>query len=305
MSGVLKGVGGVAKKVGGLASNINPVVGAGLGVLGGILARPGEDPRLAARNDLMNQIQGFGPPQVAGLDPREQEAFGLFQQYAQQGLENANAPLANRLELAQQYQNPFEQQVIQGVQSDFDRQRLMARRQAEDTAMREGAFGGNRAGLFASSALGGLARQEAGQLANLRYGGFQSALDAANQDIGNELARRQLAAQGSLVGLNAATLLGQGGATARGIEQYGFDAPFNRALQVGGLINQQADIPGRPSLFQSALGGGLTGYGLFRKNPQTGTQAAPSTGATPAGYRPPGFFQPQRDPLPFGGFRRP
>jgi hypothetical protein len=78
---------------------------------------------------------------------------------------------------AQQFMNPFEQQVIGGVQSDFDRQRQGALMGAAQNATSQGAFGGSRSGVLQAQALGDVNRNEASTLAGLRMGGYNNAMN--------------------------------------------------------------------------------------------------------------------------------
>lgn len=75
------------------------------------------------------------------------------------------------------YQDPYQQQVIGGVQADFDRQRLGATNAARAEATRAGAYGGSRASLLQASALGDVNRAETSTLANLRSQGFNQSAD--------------------------------------------------------------------------------------------------------------------------------
>lgn len=77
--------------------------------------------------------------------------------------------------------NPFQDQVIGGVQSDYDRQRQMAARQSGDLATQAGAFGGSRSAVLQGEALRDINMDEAQQLANLRYSGYGDAQRMAMQ----------------------------------------------------------------------------------------------------------------------------
>lgn len=236
MAGVVKGIGGaigkVAKFAGPLISGINPLIGAGLGAIGGVLSRPGEDPRYAGQEQYLQQLQGAGAPQTAGINPMSAQAFGLLQKYATQG------------------SNPFEEQVIGGMQRDTARAGQLGLNYADDMATRSGAFGGSRHGLFAGKVLGDVNRAGLDRMAAYRSQNF----DTQNQ-----------------FGLQSAHALAQAGDYSRGIQQQGYDAPFNRLAQLGPLYAGQLQAgqgyQKRPSIFNAALGGAIAGYGAFKKKP--------------------------------------
>lgn len=77
--------------------------------------------------------------------------------------------------------NPFEDQVVEQVQRDFDRARREQDAISAATAIDKGAFGGSRAEIARQQAIEGLNRQELDALARLRTAGFSEALDAAQR----------------------------------------------------------------------------------------------------------------------------
>lgn len=79
-------------------------------------------------------------------------------------------------EMAQPFMNPFLEDVVGATQADFDRQREMAVRGANQRATQAGAFGGSRAAVERGARLGEIDRAEADQLAKLRTSGFESAM---------------------------------------------------------------------------------------------------------------------------------
>lgn len=84
-----------------------------------------------------------------------------------------------------QFMNPFENNVVQGVQSDFDRQRAGAVMQAGDAATKAGAFGGSRSAVLQNLGQRDINQSEANTLAQLRYSGYQGAQQYAQQAGGN------------------------------------------------------------------------------------------------------------------------
>jgi hypothetical protein len=75
------------------------------------------------------------------------------------------------------FQNPYQQEVIGGIQGDFDRQRGTVTRMADDAATRARAFGGSRHAILASRGLSDIAREEGQALGQFRYSGFNDALE--------------------------------------------------------------------------------------------------------------------------------
>lgn len=250
MSGIIKGIGSVAGKVGPLAAGLiggpaAPFIGAGLGALGGLLGRGKEDPRYQAQTGYLDQMKGFGPPQTASIDPLSQQAFGLFQNLATQGPDITK------------FKNLFEGDVVEGIKRDTGDARTTALNAANDASTRAEAFGGSRSGIMAATALGDVNKAGLRNLADFRYAGYGDAMK-------NAMAQQQF-------GLQAAGALAGAGDYSRSVTQAGYDAPFNRFAALGPLTAQQL-IAGqgyqqRPSALQSALGGALTGFGLFKKKP--------------------------------------
>ncbi len=77
--------------------------------------------------------------------------------------------------------NPFEDQVVEQVQRDFDRARREQDAISAATAIDKGAFGGSRAEIARQQAIEGLNRQELDALARLRTAGFSEAMGAAQR----------------------------------------------------------------------------------------------------------------------------
>lgn len=79
------------------------------------------------------------------------------------------------------FYNPYEQQVVDVVQQDFDRARKQEEAQQAAQAVGSGAFGGSRAAVTESQALERLDRAELDALSKLRAAGYTTALDQARQ----------------------------------------------------------------------------------------------------------------------------
>ena len=279
-------------------------------------------------------FQGYIGDRFAGMSPEEQQmgasiqslfgsAFGGFDPTAQlQQLAGQQAPqlgdVPSLLDMdIGAYQSPYQQQVIDLTEQDFARRRDLQRQQAEDVAMRAGAFGGSRGTIYEQEALRPLQEQEARTVAGLRQAGFEQAQRAAESDIARQQQLAMLAPElelrgrqqqaGLLGGLlggqqQALGLLGGYGGLSRGIGQAQRDFDFSEfmrqqqypAYQLG-LFGQGVQgmpaLVGRTSTSESTVGpmgvlGGIAGLGssfaLQGINPFSGLFSAGKPGQSVA-----------------------
>ena len=207
-------------------------------------------------------FQGYTGDRIAGLSPEELQAQsaaqGLFgtafgydptaqlQQLAGQAAPQVGAvPSLLDVDIGA-YQSPYQQQVIGLTEQDFARRRDLQRQQAEDVAMRAGAFGGSRGTIYEQEALRPLQEQEARTVAGLRQAGFEQAQRAAESDIARQQQLAMLAPElelrgrqqqaGLLGGLlggqqQALGLLGGYGGLSRGIGQAQRDFDFSEFMR--------------------------------------------------------------------------
>ena len=208
-------------------------------------------------------FQGYTGDRFAGMSPEEQQmgasiqslfgsAFGGFDPTAQlQQLAGQQAPQLGDVQSLLDvdigaYQSPYQQQVIDLTEQDFARRRDLQQQQAQDVAMRSGAFGGSRGTIYEQEALRPLQEQEARTVAGLRQSGFEQAQRAAESDIARQQQMAMLAPElelrgrqqqaGLLGGLlggqqQALGLLGGYGGLARGLEQQGRDFDFSEFMR--------------------------------------------------------------------------
>ena len=208
-------------------------------------------------------FQEYTRDRFAGMSPEEQQmgagiqglfgsAFGGFDPTRQlQQLAGQQAPQMGDVQSLLDvdigaYQSPYQQQVIDLTEQDFARRRDLQQQQAQDVAMRSGAFGGSRGTIYEQEALRPLQEQEARTLADIRDRGYGQALGAAESDIARqqqmamlapelELRGRQQQANllGGLLGgqTQALGLLGGYGGLARGLEQQGRDFDFSEFMR--------------------------------------------------------------------------
>ena len=95
----------------------------------------------------------------------------------------------------QQFMNPFQQQVIDEYTKEMQRQFNIQQAGRDASAVRAGAFGGDRQGVLDAEAATGFQRQLGQGIAGLLSSGFQQAQRAAQQAFENQQRRGQLAAQ--------------------------------------------------------------------------------------------------------------
>ena len=208
-------------------------------------------------------FQGYTGDRIAGLSPEEQQmgagiqglfgsAFGGFDPTGQlQQLAGQQAPQLGDVQSLLDvdigaYQSPYQQQVIDLTEQDFARRRDLQQQQAQDVAMRSGAFGGSRGTIYEQEALRPLQEQEARTIADLRKSDYQQALRSAESDIVRQQQMAMLAPElelrgrqqqaGLLSGLlggqtQALGLLGGYGGLARGLEQQGRDFDFSEFMR--------------------------------------------------------------------------
>lgn len=136
-------------------------------------------------------------------------------------------------ELIAQFQNPYQQQVIDATLADINRAQQTALSQGGDAAYAAGAFGGSRHGVADSLTREAYDRNATGAVANLRAQGYQSALAAAQQEAQGQNAYQALINQlygqyGSALGQHGATQSTAGTQSSKG-KTSGFNFGFEWA----------------------------------------------------------------------------
>jgi hypothetical protein len=137
------------------------------------------------------RVAGFNPDQLAGFDATR-NMFGRSLSYDPTGQLNnlAQGPLN-----IQQFQNPYNEQVINNTLSDLNDARQMQIQSDQDAAIGRGAFGGSRSALLESETNKKFADVAGRTAGNLRQSGFNNAANLAMGDrnfraglFGNQLA---------------------------------------------------------------------------------------------------------------------
>ena len=130
------------------------------------------------------------------------------------------------------YNNPFENQVVQQTLTDLDRQSAQQDMGLRDRAVSQGAFGGSRGRIAQSE----LARQQergaAEAIAGIRSGGYQDAANRAQQNFESQQGR--IAQQAGLQGQLGQNMFNMGLQGGQGYANLG-----NQAAQGFGNLGQQ------------------------------------------------------------------
>ena len=265
-------------------------------------------------------FQAYTGQRVAGLSPQELQAQaaaqGLFgtafgydptaqlQALAGQAVPTAGAvPSLLDVDIGA-YQSPYQQQVIDLALEDIARAEDIQRQQAQDVAMRAGAFGGTRGTIYEQEALRPLQEEKLRTVAGLRQAGFEQAQRAAEADIARqqqmamfapELELRGRAQQAGLLGgllggqQQALGTLAGFGELGRGLQQAGLDVAFQEFMREQGYPAQQLGLLGQAvgTLPQSLIGQTQT----QQIRPGLGGILSGATGLLGAGFSG-GFFNP-------------
>jgi len=191
--------------------------------------------RAAQYNPYSMQATGYNAAQgqAQGYNAANAGARG----YGAQGYNAANAGArgynANTWQAGQlagtnlnPYMNPYENTVIQGLQSDAARAQQMGSNQLGSAATAAKAFGGSRHGLAEGTMMAENQRNLNQQVGQLRQSGFLNAQQMAQQDIANRMSASQ-------ANQNALNQAGQFGAQAYNTAALQNAAAQNAARQFG------------------------------------------------------------------------
>jgi len=298
-------LGSAASGVGGFLSNITPgqaLTGAALAAkaLGGSGSTPSSstsstsiDPDIKAAYlqqlaDARTAAAGLGTRQFEGFTPGYATAE---QQLTATGIGGAGQQTTNRaaeLALAEAgytpqqiqamtgaqymsaYQNPYENQVVQGTLADIERQRQISQQAQQARAVGARAFGGSRQAVAEAIANEDYMRQAANTAAQLRSAGFTTAAGFGQTDAARamEAARANAANQiaGAGIRQTAVGQLGALGAQQQNLGMTGAQAVMTAEQQRQQLA--QARLDAARNLASERLG--LTGSALGQNVPNLG-----------------------------------
>lgn len=232
-----------------------------------------------------NPYQQYGGPRVAGFTDLQNQAFqnaGGMQpsQYGEQGAGIAGLAANQALQAgqgftpgqfstgtfdaqqAQQFMNPYMQDVVNTQQREAQRQADIATTQRNAQAVGAGAFGGSRQAIMDSEAARNLATQKGDIQAQGLNNAYQQAAAQFNTEQNRNLQAQQLGEQsrqyGAGIGLQGANTAMQGAATLGNIGQQQFgqnQAATNMQYGLGAAQqqNQQQQNDIGYQNFQSAI----------------------------------------------------
>ena len=302
LSGLL---GSAASGVGGFLSNLTPtqaLTGAALAAkaLGGSSSTPSSstsstsiDPDIKAAYlqqlaDARAAAAGLGTRQFEGFTPgyatAEQQLTATGIGGAGQQTTNQAAQLALKeagytpdqiqamtgAQYMGAYQNPYEQQVVQGTLADIERQRQISQQAQQTRAVGAKAFGGSRQAVAESLANEDYTRRSAEIAAQLRSAGFTTAAGLGQTDAARamEAARANIANQiaGAGIRQTAVGQLGALGAQQQNLGMTGAQAVMTAEQQRQQLA--QARLDAARNLASERLG--LTGSALGQNVPNLG-----------------------------------
>ena len=145
--------------------------------------------QLAGLSDTTQQAFNLGTSGIGAFEPYLNTATGIAGDLAQRGtggLEEARQfTLAGAGDITgriSDFQNPYQQQVIDAFNAEATRQSDMARQRADDQAIRAGAFGGSGSAIGRAELERNLADITQRNTANLLSTGFNQALGAAERE---------------------------------------------------------------------------------------------------------------------------
>lgn len=217
---------------------------------------------LASTQAVAGQPTYIPEYQIAGLSPGQQAAIGLgysgvgsylpmLQQGEQTlaggvGATGAAIPLTYGSlgmydpRMAQEYMDPYQEEVIQGVQGDILRQAQLQAQNLGAQGVAAGAFGGARSGVMQAELGRAAGEQLAKTTAGLRSAGYQQAIQQSQQAFADQQRRMQSGAQ--LFGQIGQGLgsLGMQQAALGEAAQMGQQRDINTLLSLGGVQQQQA-----------------------------------------------------------------
>ena len=196
--------------------------------------------RTLRRAEAESQVpyQAFQGQRVAQLSPLEQQAANVAtQQILPQAGQLANIGAQTfDTAMAQQYMNPFQEQVIQSTIGDIAEQYRQGQRALGAQAVGAGAFGGSRFGVERALGQERFLEQVGDISSRLRQTGFETGAQRFAADRAAQLAAQQAQIQ-ALAG--TAQGLAAFGQQERGIEQAGLAEAYRDFIEERGYGQEQ------------------------------------------------------------------
>jgi len=226
-----------------------------------------------AETESQQPFQAYQGQRIAQLTPTEQQAGDVYSQQIlpQAGQLSAIGAQTFTPQMAQQYMNPYENQVVQSALGDVERAYQGQQRALSTQAIQTGAFGGGREGVQRGVLGGEYLRQVGDVSGRLRQAGFESGAQRFAADRAAQLGSSQ-AQLAALAG--ASSGLAQFGAQERGIEQAGLTEAFRDFVEQQGFEQNQIN-----QVIGALAGAPIRSYGEER----TGFTSTPMQGPSPFG----------------------
>jgi hypothetical protein len=244
---------------------IGPLIGAGVGALGSLFGGGGPEDFLNedARKFIQDYHRTYGPEAFNDLIRGQGQFAGpLTEQFGPESIER--------------FMNPFAEGARERIGASADRSRLLARRGAISSAAAVGSQRGSRAGVAMGERLGAVDRAELDALSQLDLGLYPQAVQAAlgaqpfrNQFLQEPIMRHQL-----------------------GMEALNFGLGPPQAFTNPRASEQD------PNIFSGAIGGAITGAGMFGGGSTSAGSIPQITVNPPQGISP--FPGPNLFPSPLG-----
>lgn len=240
--------------------------------------------RTLGRIETASQVpyQAYTGQRVAPFSAQEQQAQNIVQQQIlpQAGQLAQIGAQTYTPQIAQQYMNPYQEQVIQGTIKDIGQQYAQSQRALNAQAIGAGAFGGDRLGVERALGTERFLKQVGDVSGQLRQAGFESGANRFAADRAAQLgaAQAQLGALGT-----AATGLSTLGQTQRGISQADLTELYRDFIEQRGY-----DIGQAQQVIGALAGAPIRSYGEERSGMVGQVLGSPSpfgqiTGALQAG----------------------
>ena len=163
-------------------------------------------------------------------------------------------------EQAGRFHNPYQSQVIAGIQEQFGRMRDRTKLNHNAGATAAGAFGGSRHALQTGAALGELGAAEGQQIGGLLHSDWNTSVDRGLQYSEYERALRERQAQEPVWRANQALGLRRGGMGPTGLPQGGSALAAGLGAGIGTYGGLTRMFPGG--------GGGAAGDSMSRMQPR-------------------------------------
>lgn len=154
------------------------------------------------------------------------------------------------------YMNPYLSQVVEATAADINHQAAIADQKAKSAATSAGAWSGNGAEVLRGITNANYSRDLASTIANLRAGGFNTALGAAQQDAGRiQQARADNASSANQMAALQAQLRQQAGLANQDSNNRRLDRYLTSAGLLGQIGSADADARARAVALAGDLGG--------------------------------------------------